>query len=101
VHALGVDLHSPLTNSVIGFNCTNATTGGFHCEEALTPLFAQFAAAPTMEARQVIAARMQDIVYGQAIAVPWGQFAQPAAYRAQLTNLIPSAIPLFWNVEKR
>jgi peptide/nickel transport system substrate-binding protein len=44
---------------------------------------------------------MQEIVYGQAIAVPWGQFAQPAAYRAQLTNLIPSAIPLFWNVEKR
>lgn len=101
VHALGVDLHSPLTNSVIGFNCTNATTGGFHCEEALTPLFAQFAAAPTLEARQAIAARMQEIVYGQAIAVPWGQFAQPAAYRAQLTNLIPSAIPLFWNVEKR
>jgi len=27
--------------------------------------------------------------------------AQPAAHRAQLTNLISSAIPLFWNVEKR
>ena len=44
---------------------------------------------------------MQDIVYGQAIAEPWGQLAQPAAHRAQLTNLISSAIPLFWNVEKR
>ncbi|BDG74955.1 ABC transporter substrate-binding protein [Roseomonas fluvialis] len=101
VHALGVDLHNPLTNSVIGFNCTNALTGGFHCQEGLTPLFAQFAAAPTLEARQALAAQMQQIVYGQAMAVPWGQFAQPAVHRVQLNNLIPSAIPLFWNVEKR
>ena len=101
VHALGVDLHSPLTNSVVGFNCTNAVTGGFHCVEALTPLFAAFAAAPTLEARQAIVAQMQTIIYGQAMAVPFGQFAQPAAYRAQLDGLLPSAIPLFWNVAKR
>jgi peptide/nickel transport system substrate-binding protein len=101
VHALGVDLHNPLTNSVIGFNCTNATTGGFHCEERLTPLFNAFAAAPTLPERQRIAAQIQEIVYERAIAVPWGQFAQPAAHRAQVQNLIPSAIPLFWNVEKR
>lgn len=101
VHALGVDLHNPLTNSVIGFNCTGATTGGFHCQEALTPLFDAFAAAPTLAERQRIAGEIQGIVYGQAMAVPWGQFAQPAAHRAQLRNLIPSAIPLFWNVEKQ
>ena len=28
------------------------------------------------------------------------QFAQPAAYRANWRNLIPSAIPVFWNLEK-
>jgi peptide/nickel transport system substrate-binding protein len=101
VHALGIDLHNPLTNSIIGFNCTDATTGGFHCEERLTPLFNAFAAASTMPDRQRIAAQIQAVVYGQAIAVPWGQFAQPAAHRIQLRNLIPSAIPLFWNVEKQ
>lgn len=101
VHALGVDLHNPLTNSVIGFNCTGATTGGFHCEERLVPLFNAFAAAPTLAERQRIAGEIQGIVYEQAIAVPWGQFAQPAAHRVELRNLIPSAIPLFWNVEKQ
>ena len=100
VHALGVDLHNPLTNSIIGLNCTNATTGGFHCHERLTPLFAAFAAAPDLAARQKIAAEIQAIVYEQGIAVPWGQFAQPAAYRAVLRNLPVSAIPLFWSVEK-
>lgn len=100
VHALGVDLQSPLTNSVIGFNCTDAPTGGFHCERPLVPLFDAFAAAPSLAERQRIAAQIQEIVYDKAMAVPWGQFAQPAAHRAQLRNLIPSAIPLFWAVEK-
>ena len=100
VHALGVDLQSPLTNSVIGFNCTSSLNGGFFCEQPLVPLFDAFAAAPTLADRQRIAAQIQEVVYGQAMAVPWGQFAQPAAHRAQLRNLIPSAIPLFWAVEK-
>jgi peptide/nickel transport system substrate-binding protein len=60
-----------------------------------------FTAAPTLAERQRVAAEMQQIVYERAIAMRWGQFAQPAAHRAQLQNLIPSAIPLFWNVEKR
>jgi len=55
VHALGVDLRSPPTNSVIGFNCTGLPMGGSHCVEALTSLFAEFAAAPTLQARQAIA----------------------------------------------
>jgi hypothetical protein len=29
-----------------------------------------------------------------------GQFAQPAANRANLSGLIRSAIPIFWNTEK-
>ena len=52
-------------------------------------------------ARRAIAGEIQEIIYSQGVAVPWGQFAQPAAYRNTLRNLIPSAIPLFWNVEKR
>jgi peptide/nickel transport system substrate-binding protein len=41
------------------------------------------------------------VLYDQAMVVPFGQFAQPAAYRANVTGLIPSAIPLFWNAEKK
>ena len=28
------------------------------------------------------------------------KLAQPAAYRATLRGLVPSAIPIFWNIEK-
>lgn len=101
VHALGLDLASPLTNSVINFNCTDALTAGFICEKAMVPLFDAFARAPTAEARREVAGQIQLIVYGQALAVPFGQFAQPAVYRANVSGFIPSAIPLFWNVEKK
>ena len=52
------------------------------------------------EDRKKIAAEIQTVMYDQAPGIPWGQFAQPAAYRANLRGLIPSAIPIFWNVEK-
>jgi peptide/nickel transport system substrate-binding protein len=100
VHALNVDLGSPLTNSVIAFNCQDTGTVGFMCVPRMNELFDAFARAPTAEARRAIAGEIQGIVYENGMAVPWGQFAQPAAYRATLRNMIPSAIPLFWDVEK-
>jgi len=101
VHALGLDLASPLTNSVVAFNCTTANTGGFMCEKRLVPLFDAFARAPTREKQLEIIGQIQTIIYEQGLGIPFGQFAQPAATRANITGLIPSAIPVFWNVEKK
>ena len=101
VHALGLDLQSPLTSSVINFNCKDSPGAGFMCEPAMVKLFTAFASAPDVAAQRAVAGQIQDIVTGQALAVPFGQFAQPAAYRTNLTGVIPSAIPLFWNVEKK
>ena len=100
VHALGLDLSSPLTNSVINFNCTDSATAGFMCDQRLVPLFDEFARAPTREAQREVAGKIQTIVYEQGLGIPFGQFAQPAAYRANLSGVIPSAIPLFWNIGK-
>jgi peptide/nickel transport system substrate-binding protein len=101
VHALGLDLASPLTNSVINFNCTTATTAGFMCEQRLVPLFDAFARAPDRAAQREVAGQIQTIVYEQGLGIPFGQFAQPAAMRASVTGLIPSAVPVFWNAEKK
>jgi peptide/nickel transport system substrate-binding protein len=98
VHAGGFDLASPLTNVMVAFNCADFT--GWQCDSRISPLLEAFAKAPTEDNRKKIASDIQAIMYDQAPAIPWGQFAQPAAYRANLRNLIPSAIPIFWNVEK-
>jgi peptide/nickel transport system substrate-binding protein len=98
VHAGGYDLASPLTNVMVAFNCIDFT--GWQCDGRITPLLEAFAKAPAEADRKKIAAEIQTVMYDQAPGIPWGQFAQPAAYRASLRNVIPSAIPIFWNVEK-
>lgn len=98
VHAGGFDLGSPLTNVMVAFNCVDFT--GWQCDSRLTPLLEAFGKAPEEADRKKIAAEIQAVMYDQAPAIPWGQFAQPAAYRATLRGLIPSAIPIFWNIEK-
>ncbi|MDA9496709.1 ABC transporter substrate-binding protein [Bradyrhizobium sp. CCBAU 11357] len=98
VHAGGFDLGSPLTNVMVAFNCADFT--GWQCDARITPLMEAFAKAPAEEDRKKIAGEIQAVMYDQAPGIPWGQFAQPAAYRATLRGLIPSAIPVFWNVEK-
>jgi peptide/nickel transport system substrate-binding protein len=98
VHAGGYDLASPLTNVMVAFNCVDFS--GWQCDQRITPLMEAFAKAPAEADRKKIAADIQTIMYDQAPAIPWGQFAQPAAYRANLRGLIPSAIPIFWNIEK-
>ncbi|MGU3405775.1 ABC transporter substrate-binding protein [Methylobacterium brachiatum] len=100
IHALGLDLSSPLTNSAINFTCKDAASSGFMCDTRMVRLFDRFAREPDPDKRRDIAGEIQSIVYGEGLVVPFGQFAQPAAYRTSLTGLIPSAIPLFWNVEK-
>lgn len=101
IHALGLDLSSPLTNSAINFNCKDAASSGFMCDQRMVGLFDRFSREPDPDKRREIAGAIQSVIYGEGLVVPFGQFAQPAAYRTTLTGLIPSAIPLFWNVEKK
>lgn len=98
VHAQGFDLASPLTHFYIGTNCQDFP--GWHCDPRLTPLLEGFAQAASQEERQRIAAEIQTITYEIVPAVVWGQFSQPIAYRANLQGVIPSGIPVFWNIRR-
>lgn len=49
VHALGLDLQSPLTSSVISSNCLDSGSSGYMCDERLKSLYDAFARAPTRE----------------------------------------------------
>ena len=61
----------------------------------------ELVSAPDQDAQRAVADRIQAVVYREALGIPFGQLAQPAAYRANVVNLMPSALPLFWNVEKQ
>lgn len=101
VHALGLDLQSPLTNTSINGNCQDAPNAGYLCEKALTPLFQAFAEAPDPASKRDTADKIQALVTGEALATTFGQFAQPTAFRANVQNVAPSAVPIFWGLEKK
>lgn len=99
VHASGFDLASPLTHFYVANNCIDYP--GWHCDPRLTALLTAFAKAQTEQDRKRIADDISRVTYEITPAVMWGQLSQPAAHRTSLINLVPSAIPVFWNVEKR
>ena len=98
VTAAGFDLASPLTHFYVANNC--ADYAGWQCDARVTKLFPEFIAATTLEERKRISAELQEAVYDSTPSVMWGQFAQPAAWRSTLRNVIPSSIPVFWAMEK-
>lgn len=97
VWSAGFDLGNPLTHFYVSNNCVDYP--GWSCDPAVTKLLPEFAAAETPEARKALAAKIQEADYQSVPSVMWGQFVDPAAYSVKLTGLIPSNIPVFWNVE--
>jgi peptide/nickel transport system substrate-binding protein len=63
-------------------------------------MLAAFSRAPDVAAQQRIAAELHEVVYELTPSILWGQFTRPAGYRSTLGNLIKSAYPMFWEVEK-
>lgn len=100
VHAFGFDLGSPITHFYIANNC-NADYAGWSCDHRMDPLLKGFTRADSDAERKRIAEQIQTIAFENVPAVMWGQLAQPAAYRSALSKMIPSAIPVFWEVEKK
>lgn len=99
VHASGFDLASPLTHFYVANNCNDYA--GWHCDPRLTEKLSAFTKASTDSERKAITDDISKIAYEITPAVMWGQLSQPAAHRTSLVGLVPSAIPVFWNVEKR
>ena len=97
VYSNGVDNVSPLTHFYVANNC--ADYPGWSCDTGITGLLEQFAAAPDLAARKVLAEKIQAASYALTPSVMWGQFARPAGYRARLKNFVESSFPMFWQVE--
>lgn len=73
---------------------------GWPEDEKLEALRAEFIAADTPEKQREVAIRIQKHTLENVIYIPLGQYASPQARSKKLTGMIPSPVPVFWNVEK-
>jgi peptide/nickel transport system substrate-binding protein len=56
--------------------------------------------APDLAAQRRIAQEIQRVALDEVAFYPIGQWVQPTAYRTDLTGVIKSSFPLFWNVRR-
>ena len=99
VYAAGGDMMSPLTHYYIATICDP----NYHasvCDTRVPALLAQFSKAGDLAEQRRIAAEVQAVAYELTPSILWGQFTRPAGFRTSLSNLIRSAYPMFWQVEK-
>ncbi|WP_104203792.1 ABC transporter substrate-binding protein [Billgrantia saliphila] len=74
---------------------------GWPEDERLEELRAEFIAAESLEEQQEVARKLQAHTLDEVIYIPLGQYNMPQARRDNLTDMIPSPVPVFWNVQKQ
>jgi len=96
----GIDMVNPLANPGVAYNC-NATFPGWYCDPRQTDLLRRLAGARTPEERKRFADELQAAFHENVNVILNGQFSAPAAYRADLENVIDFPIAVFWNMSRR
>ncbi len=93
------EINSPLISPMLNGRGDQAWFG-WPKDEKLEDLRAEFIAADSPEEQREVAIRIQKHTLENVIYVPLGQYASPQARTKKMTGMIPSPVPVFWNVEK-
>ena len=73
---------------------------GWPTDERLETLREAWFDAPDLAAQKTIAAQIQLRAFETVPYIPLGQIFQPTAYRSDIKDVVPAAIPLFWGVRR-
>lgn len=73
---------------------------GWPTDAEIEKMRAQFVAAATPEARKEVALRIQAHVMDNVNYLMMGEYVNPQGRRANIEGIIPSPVPVFWNVTK-
>ncbi|MCC7282289.1 MAG: ABC transporter substrate-binding protein [Acetobacteraceae bacterium] len=96
----GFELDNPVGSVALSASCTDASYAGWACSPAIEALKNAWAKESDPARRQEIVARIQAEAAELVPIVPVGQFFAPVAYRRNVTGLLSTPLPVFWNVEK-
>jgi peptide/nickel transport system substrate-binding protein len=73
---------------------------GWPTDDVLESLRQQWFDAPDLAAQKAIAAKIQLRALETVPYYPLGQDFQPTAFRSDMLDIVPAAIPLFWGVRR-
>lgn len=93
------EISSPLISAMLNGRGDNAWFG-WPKDDKIEELRAAFVAADTPEKQKEVASEIQKHTLDEVLYIPLGQYLMPQARSNKLTNMIPSPVPVFWNIEK-
>ncbi|WP_025031746.1 ABC transporter substrate-binding protein, partial [Nitratireductor aquibiodomus] len=93
------EINSPLISPMLNGR-GDAAWFGWPEDEKIEELRAAFIAADTPEKQKDVAVEIQKHTLENVLYVPLGQYIMPQARNNRLTGMIPSPVPVFWNIEK-
>ena len=101
VWSYGFELDNPVGSVALSTNCTDGSYAGWACSPRIEALKNEWAKESDPAKRREIVARIQAEAAELVPIVPLGQFFAPVAYRRNVTGLLSTPLPVFWNVEKK
>ncbi len=97
---VSADLLDPIMSAFVAANCDKAIFG-WPCDETLEKLRDEFARTADPARQKALAEAIQLRVSEYPTHVHLGQYNLPMARRKNISELLDSPVPLFWNVEKK
>src|SRR5690606_21744339 len=93
------EISDPISNPMLNGSGDDAWFG-WPTEEKLEELKAEFIAAEGDEAQKEAGEKIQQHAIDNVLLIPLGQYGFPQARRNTITDMIPSPVPVFWNMNK-
>ncbi|WP_182417603.1 ABC transporter substrate-binding protein [Bartonella sp. HY038] len=73
---------------------------GWPVDDALEQLKQEFIAANNDDERKIVAEKIQKHVLDFVIYIPLGEYQMPQGRHKNVTDMLPTSIPVFWNIKK-
>ena len=93
-------MSSPLTSVVTSLTCDGKNWVGWPCDEQAEKLRDEFVRERDDAKRKAILDKLNARLWEVVPLVPLGQYSQPFAWRKNVTGVLKTSIPVFWNIDK-
>lgn len=96
----GPDVTTPITNGWFNSRCEQANAG-WACDPELEKLVDRWTREPDTAKRHSLIEQIQARAFESVPYVPFGQFFQPIVFRKNVTGVLQSGVPVYWNIDKK